>query len=93
MEATERLVVDLPSDLVARLRQEVERGNFASESDALSSILRAWHDDDEIEREIEVIRGNVAEGLAEAEAGEFIESDDLHAELRAHIRTVADRRA
>jgi Arc/MetJ-type ribon-helix-helix transcriptional regulator len=92
METTERLVVELPSDLVAMLRQAVERGDFSSERDALSSILRAWHDDDEIDREIEAIRANVAEGLAEAASGEFIEADDLHAELRAHIKAIADRR-
>jgi Arc/MetJ-type ribon-helix-helix transcriptional regulator len=92
MGTTERLVLDLPSDLVAILRQAVKRGDFGSESEALSAVLRAWQDEGDIDEDIEKIRARVAEGLAEAEAGEIIGADEVHAELRAQIKVIADRR-
>jgi Arc/MetJ-type ribon-helix-helix transcriptional regulator len=92
MGTTERLIVDLPSDLVATLREAVERGDFGSESEAVSAILRVWHGDGEADDDIEQIRARVAEGLVEADAGELIEADEVHAELRARIRSVTNRR-
>ena len=90
MGATERLVVDLPSELVARLREAVQRGDFGSESEALSNMIRVWHDngDDDL-RELRQI---VAEGLVEADAGQFVDAAEVHAGLRASIKAIADRR-
>jgi Arc/MetJ-type ribon-helix-helix transcriptional regulator len=42
METTERLTVDLPADLVANLRDSVRAGDFASESEAVEAVLRAF---------------------------------------------------
>ena len=47
MAATERLVVDLPADLVTAVRAVVQTGAFASESDVLEAILRAWRSGDD----------------------------------------------
>ena len=92
MGTTERLVVDLPSDLVATLREAVQRGDFGSESEAVSIILRVWHGDGEVQEDIEEIRAKVAAALAEADAGELVEADEVHAKLRAKIRSVAKQR-
>ncbi len=92
MSATERLVLDLPSDIVAMLREAVRNGSFGSESEALSAILRAIQSDDEIDEDIEKIRLLVTESLAEAEGGEVIGADEVHAELRATIKTIDSRR-
>jgi Arc/MetJ-type ribon-helix-helix transcriptional regulator len=92
MPTTERLIVDLPSDLVATLREAVQRGDFSSESEALSAILRVWQSDGELGDDLGQLREMVAEGLAEADAGQFIDADEVHAELRAQIKAVADRR-
>lgn len=92
METNERLVVDLPSDLVAMLREAVRRGDFDSESDALSAILRVWRGDGALEDDLELIRARVAEGLTEADARQVIDADDVFDELYAKIEAVADRR-
>ena len=92
MATTERLVVDLPSDLVAMLRDAVQRGDFSSESEALSAILRFWSGNGELEEGVDYLREVIAEGLAEADADDVIDADEVHAELRARVKAVADRR-
>jgi antitoxin ParD1/3/4 len=93
MSTTERLVVDLPSDLVAGLRESIRSGAFTSESEAIETLLRTWYGADGIEEpDIETLRAFVAEGLAEADAGRLIDADEVHAELRARIKAIADRR-
>ena len=93
MGTTERLVIDLPSELVAAVRQEVESGAFASESEAIEVLLRDWFGSDDVEEpDIEPLRAFVAEGIADVDAGRIIDADEVHAELRARIKAVADRR-
>ena len=93
MGTTERLVVDLPSDLVEGLRDSIKAGAFASESEAIEALLRSWYSPDDIsEPGIETLRAFVAEGIAEADAGHVIDADKVHAELRARIKAIADRR-
>jgi len=93
MSTTERLVLELPADLVAMLRTIVKSGAFASESELVGTVLQAWWGPDDLtEKELDEVRSLVAEGLAEADAGRFIDADEVHAELRARIRAIADRR-
>ena len=42
MGTTERLVIDLPSELVDGLRDSIKAGEFSSESEAIEALLRAW---------------------------------------------------
>ncbi len=93
MGTTERLVVDLPSDLVAAVRDAVQSGVFASESEVLEAILRAWHGDDGVqEPDIQTLRALVAEGIADADAGRFVDADEMFERLRARYRAgIADR--
>ena len=93
MAATERLVVDLPSDLVTAVRDAVQTGAFASESDVLEAILRAWYGDvGTAEPDIETLRAFVAEGIADADAGRFVDSDKMFERLRDRYRAkIADR--
>jgi antitoxin ParD1/3/4 len=84
MASTERLVVELPSDLVAALRHAVQSGPFASESEVLTTVLRASQGDNSLtEAELEEVRAAVAEGLADAEAGRFVDADEMFKELHA----------
>jgi antitoxin ParD1/3/4 len=93
MGTTERLVVDLPSDLVEGLRDSIKAGAFSSESEAIELLLRNWYGADESgEPDIETLRAFVAEGIADVEAGRVIDADKVHAELRARIKAIADRR-
>jgi antitoxin ParD1/3/4 len=80
MASTERRVVELPSELVAALRHAVQTGPFASESELLTSLLRAWQGDDHLtDEELEDLRAAVAEGLADMEAGRLVDADEVHA--------------
>jgi antitoxin ParD1/3/4 len=93
MGTTERLVVDLPADLVAGLRDSIRAGNFSSESEALEAVLRVFFGQDELEEpDIETLRAFVAEGIAEADAGRLIPAQDVFADLRARLKAIADRR-
>jgi antitoxin ParD1/3/4 len=90
---TERLVVDLPSELVEGLRDSIKSGAFSSESQAIEVLLRSWYGPDEIGKpDIETLRAFVAEGLAEADAGHLLDADTVHSELRARIKAISDRR-
>ena len=94
MGTTERLVVDLPADLVAAVRQEVQSGAFATESEVLEAILRVWHSEQEIEEpDIETLRAFVAEGIADADAGRLVPAEEVYARLRARIKAIAASKA
>jgi antitoxin ParD1/3/4 len=93
MGTTEQLVVELPSDLIAAVRQEVRSGAFASESEAIEALLRSWFGSESPqEPEIETLRAFVAEGIAEADDGQTVDADSVHAEMRARIASIANRR-
>jgi antitoxin ParD1/3/4 len=91
MSATERLVIDLPADLVEGLRDSIKSGAFASESEAIEKLLRPWygHDYPLDEPDIEALRACVAEGIADADAGRISDAEDVYARLRAHIKAIA----
>jgi len=87
MGKSERLVVELPSDLVANLREAVRSGSFTSESEAIELFLRAWYGSEGAEEpDIEALRAFVAEGLAEADAGRFVDADEMFERLRTRYR-------
>jgi antitoxin ParD1/3/4 len=88
MGTTERLVVDLPSDLVAAVRSVVQSGVFSSESEVLEAVLRAWHGGAE-EPDIETLRAFVAEGIADADAGRLVDAEEMFERLRARYRAIA----
>ena len=92
MDTTERLVLDLPKELVERLRERVVSGEFKSESQAVEELLKvAYVDDVSDEGEMEDIRAAVAEGIADADAGRLIPADEVYAALRARIKAVAEK--
>ncbi|HUD86474.1 MAG TPA: hypothetical protein VMR17_08470 [Xanthobacteraceae bacterium] len=94
MDTTERLVVDLPSHLVAGLRQSVRSGAFASESEGIEALLRTWYGDEGLEEPpIEVLRDFVAEGIADVDAGRVHDADKVYAELLARIDAIAANKA
>jgi Arc/MetJ-type ribon-helix-helix transcriptional regulator len=94
MDTRERLVLDLPAELVAKLRERVALGDFRSESEAVETILKFHFVDDDLEAgELDDIRAAVAEGAADVDAGRVYEADAVHAELRARIKAYAARQA
>ena len=93
MAILERLVVDLPSELVEGLRDSVRSGAFASESEAIAALLRPWYGHGRIdEPDIETLRAFVAEGIADADAGRVSDAEDVYARLRARIEATTKSR-
>lgn len=94
MGMTERLVVELPSDLVAGLRQAMQSAGFASESELVEFLLRTWCGESAIEEpDVETLRAFVAEGIADADAGRLVPAEDVYARLRERIKAVAASKA
>ena len=92
MDTTERLVIDLPKELVDRLRERVVAGEFKSESQAVEELLKAAYVVDAYdEGELEEIRAAVAEGVADADAGRLIPAEEVYAGLRAQIKAIAEK--
>ena len=93
MGTTEQLLICLPGDLAEAVRDAVQSGAFASESDVIEAVLRAWHGEDGVEEpDIETLRAFVAEGIADADAGRFVDADKMFERLRARYQAkVADR--
>jgi putative addiction module CopG family antidote len=93
MGTTERLIVELPSDLVAAIRAPIESGVFTSESEVLEAILRAWHSSEGVEEpDIETLRAFVTEGIADADAGRFVDADEMFERLYARYRAAVTGR-
>ena len=93
MAVTERLVIDLPKELVDKLREHVASGAFKSESHAVESVLKTSYfgEDDLSPDEVEEVRAAIAEAEADVAAGRVYSADEVYARLRAVIKEVADR--
>jgi Arc/MetJ-type ribon-helix-helix transcriptional regulator len=90
MSDTEQLTVELPADLIARLRESVRAGAFASESEAVEAVLRTWYGDGDIEQsDVETLRALIAEGLADIEAGHGEDIDVVFDELEARYKAMS----
>jgi antitoxin ParD1/3/4 len=90
MGTMEKLTVDLPTELVAAVRGVVRSGVFASESEVVEAVLRAWHGHDGVEEpDSETLRAFVAEGIADADAGRFVDAEEMFARLRARFSAIA----
>jgi Arc/MetJ-type ribon-helix-helix transcriptional regulator len=86
--SSERLTVELPSQLVAALREAVRSGAFISEGEALSTLL-GWTPEHAQPEELEMTRAFVAEGIADAKAGRRSSAEDVYARVTARIEAVA----
>ena len=94
MASTEQLTVELPAELVAALRNSVRSGAFASESEAVETLLRTWFGPEGTEEpDIETLRAIVAEGIADADVGRFVEADEMFDELRVRYGAPTAKRA
>jgi antitoxin ParD1/3/4 len=86
MSKTERLTIDLPAHLLAGLRESVHSGAFASESEAIEVLLRAWYGEEGTEElDLEALRAFVAEGLADADAGRSADAEEVYGRVLRRI--------
>jgi Arc/MetJ-type ribon-helix-helix transcriptional regulator len=93
MDTTERLVIDLPKELVDKLRERVASGEFQSESQVVEAVLKSgYYGGEPDEEQLQEIRAAIAEAEADIAAGRVYEADDVHAKLRAIIKENTTRR-
>jgi antitoxin ParD1/3/4 len=93
MGTLERLFVDLPPDLADAVRDAVKSGAFSSESEVIEAVLRAWRGGDgPVEPDVETLRAFVAEGIADADAGRFVDADEMFERLRTrYLEKISER--
>jgi antitoxin ParD1/3/4 len=64
MEPAEKLSITLPANLARVVRQKVESGAYASNSEVIREALRAWQEREmERERQLDSIRARLQEAL------------------------------
>src|SRR5271155_3070600 len=92
VSTTKRIVLNLPSHLVANLRESVRSGAFPTESAAIEELLLAWYGPEGTEEPpIEVLRAIIAEGIAEVDAGRGIDADAAFNELAQRYQSIPKR--
>jgi antitoxin ParD1/3/4 len=79
------MVIHVTPEIEADIRQRVESGEYADESEVLREALRMLN---VRERRVQEIRASIEEGLAELERGEGIE---LTPEVMEEISREADK--
>lgn len=82
------MVIHVTPEIEADIRQRVERGEYADESDVVRTAPRTL---EARERRTHVIRESIAEGLAAVERGDGIEltpeaMDEIEREAEEHVR-------
>jgi antitoxin ParD1/3/4 len=82
------MVIHVTPEIEADIRQRVESGEYADESDVLRKALRTL---EARERRIQEIRASIEEGMAAFERGEFVEltpevMDEIDREVDEMVR-------
>ncbi len=76
MSAVERITITLTSEMAETVRAAMETGKYASNSEIIREALRDWtHKNMLRDRQLEVLRNDVKEGLADEKAGRTIKFD------------------
>jgi antitoxin ParD1/3/4 len=92
MDPAEKLSITLPSSLARLVRQKVESGAYASNSEVIRDALRVWQEREiKLARQLDSVRGRLQEAVDDPRpplsAGEVSKRLD-----RLHEQTVRARR-
>jgi antitoxin ParD1/3/4 len=82
MQAAEKLSITLPAEMVRVIRDKVSTGAYSSNSEIIREALRGWM---ERERRLELLDRAIAQGIADAEAGQTQEIDQVRTEMGKHF--------
>ena len=92
MEPAEKLSITLPADLARVVRQKVESGAYASNSEVIREALRAWQEREmDRDQRLARIRQDIEEAINDPRPS--IPVEEVFARLRqANKKTVSTRR-
>jgi antitoxin ParD1/3/4 len=78
-QIAEKLSITLPAEMVRLIREKVNKGAYASNSEVIREALRGWM---ERESRLMTLDAAIARGLADAEAGRVKDIETVREELR-----------
>jgi len=87
MQSAEKLSITLPAEMANFIRQKVASGLYGSNSEIIREALRALM---ERERRLEWLDTAIAQGVADAEAGQVQDIDEVRTQLRDRFASVAE---
>jgi antitoxin ParD1/3/4 len=77
------MTITLTPELERMIKERVQSGMYASESDVLREALRVLEEQEELERlKFEALKRDIEEGIESLENGEGIPAEQVFAELR-----------
>ena len=82
MQSAEKLSITLPPEMANFIRQKVDSGLYGSNSEIIREALRGMM---ERERRLEWLDTAIARGVADAEAGQVQDIDEVRKELRSRF--------
>ena len=89
MGKVEKISIALPHDMVADLKAAVDRGEYATTSEAVREALRDWRLKRKVEElDVEDLRRLVQEGI---ESGPSVDAETVFARLRAKYAPKTNR--
>jgi len=87
METAEKVSITIPPEMMRLIRSEVERGRYASTSEAIRDALRLWQRErEEHEARLEVIRGKLREALDDPSPQ--LTPEEVKRDLDAYVRSL-----
>lgn len=78
-QIAEKLSITLPAEMVRLIREKVNKGAYASNSEVIREALRGWM---ERENRLITLDAAIARGLGDAEAGRVKDIETVRAEMR-----------
>jgi antitoxin ParD1/3/4 len=88
MQPAEKLSITLPADVAQMLREKVEGGDYASNSEVIREALRCWQEREALRTErLNIIRNKIAESIDDPRPA--IPAIDVRRRLKAlHQKTI-----
>ncbi len=74
----EKLSITLPAEMVRLIREKVDRGAYASNSEVIREAMRGWM---ERESRLAALDAAIARGVADAQAGRVQDVETVRQEL------------
>lgn len=76
MAKIERVTITMPTEMASAVRDAVEQGGYASTSEVVREALRDWSAKRTAQqRELAALKADIAQGLADLEAGRTMPVD------------------